>query len=242
MMRHFAYALFMLIASIGLYMGHVRPKRMENEQKHDKIASTIHEHEACLFSKGMLPFATTLSGLAGLENAFEAALEGMVAPQTPENEHGKDLLSVFEEWGYTVNHPSFPAIEHFEEQVLELFGAGSEKRARAISGTLALKLCASGIGRLERIVLIPVHAGDTPPWDDLGTVGAEIEFKAGVVETIRFIEEWFFSSDGRVLIQPTQTTLSRIDPVLWEEDIEEYSGPMIKTVLKARIIYPIDKG
>lgn len=239
----FLSAAVLLLASLVIYFGYVRPLQHENRQRLASISMPSRALLEYLHSRGDLPTDRTITDLANLEARMKGALREWVAPSgNKEQEAAGDLSALFLEWGYTSKRSIVRAITDFSVQAKERLGPERLDRAEGIVGTLAATICRAGLGELERLILVPdTDTGERTGGPALlGALEVEIQFVAGLTEAVQFLDEWTLSTEREVLISPLKLTIDRIDPGSWQENLEEFSGPPVQVDLRARMIFAMD--
>jgi hypothetical protein len=238
-----AIPFLLLVASLSIYLGFVRPKASENKERFVFLEETSQNLIDYLSDKGLAPTTATLDSLISYEEQLNIELEKMMMHPSLDEDLGDDLESIFSEWGFGPNDSIFLMVNKFHDLVSKIMSQENPEGAQTFTKCLAISLCRAGLSALVRLDCLPLEMETAAHGEDpLGMFDVDIVFIAGLTEAVQFLEEWILYSGGGVLLKPVKFIIKRVEPRQWNENLRNYSSPPVQVTLRVQVVYTIDKG
>jgi hypothetical protein len=237
----FTLPLLLLGASVGLYLGIVKPMAVRNRTQALRLASQVEAGRAFLSRSGVYPTETILSSLTSWEEKRRAALARCMEPPPGIDLPEQDLDALLASWGYSPRDPAYQSMKQFREQLHNLMAPGLETTGDRIAVALADQMCRARLVGFERLTCSLGKEEVFRAAGNLAALEVEMVFHSGSSEAVQFIEEWVLGTGGGFFIVPLQLNMNRLRSGKWIGNLKAYSSPPIQILFKTLIVYMIDK-
>ena len=231
----------LLCAACVYYVGVVRPARLRNEERREKISRFVDRSLRHLETKGLYPTDRLLQGLQAERMRWERGLEKAFLPRPQDPNLEMERKYLFEKWGFAPSDPLFKEVERFRASVAEALGPGGKEQAESLARQLALSLLSADVERVERLTCIAT------PWDRLPQEGflrsfeVDIVLSAGVDQLMQVLESWVLHTGGGVVVIPDTIRMRREDPNRPGSGTGPASSPLVRMECRTRVVYLGDK-